>query len=360
MSAPCRPSFTPFVRRPKFSPPPRRRPIFVSPSEHSPDSVSFRVSNHTGVSLSSAPPQRPPSKDTVNDTLAPSPPVQRPMRLRDRREAGVAPFKPYDWSEPSPSLSSARELEGRLYRQLQHKRARSSRVVRQQAKSKPASTSTSRLSVQSVVAVANALGFSDRVLHCPLNAWLVVQWSETGLYDVSDRSAANLLRKFLRSAGSWLQRHHEIALRYVWTMERKRANGLHTNILMHLAKSPTTEIRDALVAHLMEQFSFGKRGVHCDIGRGGLNPSQRAGVLRYICKGIDESAGRRGRNAASILGVRASAQGPVTTQRSGTSENIGRAARRQAGWVEQHDLIEVRRILYPPKKKPEESTGGMS
>jgi hypothetical protein len=97
------------------------------------------------------------------------------------------------------------------------------------------------------------------------------------------------------------------------------------------------------------------RAQKCYHGRFGANTVQmRAGLLRYILKGIDASAFRytglagETESIAEALGIQFSGnQGLINIKRSGTSQNIGLKARRDADWVEVRDLPALRRILVP-------------
>jgi hypothetical protein len=78
----------------------------------------------------------------------------------------------------------------------------------------------------------------------------------------------------------------------------------------------------------------------------------RAGIMRYVLKGIDHSAfryvGTETENIAVALGIRhRGQQGNIAIKRAGTSQNIARGARRAAGWREVRTLEGLHCILNP-------------
>jgi len=81
----------------------------------------------------------------------------------------------------------------------------------------------------------------------------------------------------------------------------------------------------------------------------------RAGGLRYWLKGIDHRDFRylspdETVNIAAAIGIEhRGTQGVVPIKRAGTSQNLGRAARHAAGWVERRALADLRAILRPPE-----------
>ena len=63
---------------------------------------------------------------------------------------------------------------------------------------------------------------------------------------------------------------------------------------------------------------------------------------------MSSTVGGGAENVAAALGIRhRGQQGAVAIKRCGTSQSVGPAARRQAGWVEGRDLASLRRLLNP-------------
>jgi hypothetical protein len=88
---------------------------------------------------------------------------------------------------------------------------------------------------------------------------------------------------------------------------------------------------------------------------GAKTATMRAGALRYVCKGIDQAAYRyvgwsgETEYIAAALGILDKGpQGIIKIKRCGTSQNIGLAARREAGWREIRDLFSLERLFNPP------------
>ena len=102
--------------------------------------------------------------------------------------------------------------------------------------------------------------------------------------------------------------------------ERSRGVGRHTHILVHLGSRPEA-LSNQLSVYLSEKFLFGPEGVKITHGRFGANTAQmRAGLLRYILKGIDASAFRytglagETESIAEALGIQFSGnQGLITS-----------------------------------------------
>jgi hypothetical protein len=141
----------------------------------------------------------------------------------------------------------------------------------------------------------------------------------------------------------------------VWVRERVRGIGVHTHALVHLGPNPRA-LKAGLQAHLDRLFEFGPTGIHISMGEyGAKTVTMRAGALRYFCKGIDPAAFRyvgwsgETENIAAALGIRYQGpQGTIKIKRCGASQNIGPAARREAGWREIRDLFSLERLLNPP------------
>jgi len=141
---------------------------------------------------------------------------------------------------------------------------------------------------------------------------------------------------------------------FVWVRERARGMGPHTHALVHLGRKPTA-VWPRLRARLDHMFRFDPTGIDISMGaHGAKTATMRAGMLRYVCKGIDHAAFRyvgldgETENIAAALGIRhRGQQGIVEIKRCGTSQNIGPAARRQAGWTEIRDIASLNRSLNP-------------
>jgi hypothetical protein len=82
------------------------------------------------------------------------------------------------------------------------------------------------------------------------------------------------------------------------------------------------------------------------------------GNLRYICKSLDHNAfiyrGWETYNISDILGIRhVGTDGPIRIKRAGTTENLGRKARRAAAdWKDASSIEEVSDLLNPNPFRP--------
>jgi hypothetical protein len=142
----------------------------------------------------------------------------------------------------------------------------------------------------------------------------------------------------------------------VWTREISESLWRHTHIQLHLPKLHTGRVAGELVAFLGSAFGFPRLGLKAELGSYWMwNQSMRAGGLRYLLKGFDHRDFRylspdETVNVAAAIGIEhRGTQGEVPIKRAGVSQNIGRAARRAAGWTERRDLADLRAILRPPE-----------
>lgn len=196
-----------------------------------------------------------------------------------------------------------------------------------------------------VVELANAAAFAAS-LGVPFNAMLTVRW--TLLPGFVDDDLPRLQAMLTDRTTRWLRRHG-LVLHAVWTRERARGVGLHTGFALHL---PSRRLAKALCGYLERSMGFRKRYGHCGVWLtwGGRSHAAWAGSLRYLLKGLDHRSffyvGTETANLGVELGIdHRGQQGFVPVKRAGTTQNIGRAARKRAGWRDVRDLAGLRRIL---------------
>jgi hypothetical protein len=162
----------------------------------------------------------------------------------------------------------------------------------------------------------------------------------------------------VKTMSEWLRRRG-IEPAYVWTREVSGSQWHHTHFQLHIPKQHTKRIAGELVAFLKHSFGFEPDGVGIkeSLGTYGMwSRPMRAGNFVYVLKAIDHrdfrylSSGET-ENIGAALGINhRGTQGEVAIKRAGTSQNLGKAARRAAGWVERRSLEDLRAILQPPKK----------
>lgn len=196
-----------------------------------------------------------------------------------------------------------------------------------------------------VAELANAAAYAASI-GCPFNAQITVRWGL--LPGFVDDDLPSRQTKFLDRASRWLRRHG-VVLHAVWTRERARGVGLHTGIALHM---PSRRLAQALCAYLERSLGFrsrfGHRGVWLTCGA--RSQAAWAGSLRYLLKGLDHRAfiyvGTQTANLGVELGIdHRGQQGFVPFKRVGTTQNIGSAARKRAGWRDVRDVAGLRRIL---------------
>jgi hypothetical protein len=194
----------------------------------------------------------------------------------------------------------------------------------------------------------NSFAFAE-TKQTPLNAHLTVSWRHAHGFEESD--LARMQTRLLDRLARFLRRH-DIAWTCVWVRERTPGHGLHTHILLHLGSVPSK------LARAMGEFVHKSMGLApggaclrtAQFGPGTLR--MRLGLLKYILKGLDQSAykylGWSGQklSIAEALGIEdRGPQGTVDMKRCGVSENLGPAERRRAAWTERRDLAALRLVL---------------
>lgn len=210
---------------------------------------------------------------------------------------------------------------------------------------KPATDRRTALDRSQVAELANAAAFAAS-LGVPFNAMLTVRWGL--LPGFVDDDLPRLQTILLDRAARWLGRDG-VVLHAVWTRERARGVGLHTGIAMHL---PSRRLAQALCAYLERSMGFVTRYGHRAVWLtwGARSHAAWAGSLRYLLKGLDHRAfiyvGTQTANLGVELGIdHRGQQGFVPIKRAGTTQNIGRAARKRAGWRDVRDVAGLRRLI---------------
>ncbi len=206
------------------------------------------------------------------------------------------------------------------------------------------------LDLGQVRSVVNAAAFAERQGQ-PLNARLDITWRESPLFRTKtwqklQGEVFDHMTRFLRRRG--------IRTAFVWVRERAEGKGAHSHAALHLGPRPK-EVKADLVHYLTRKFRFSGKGIRIGMGAYGAHtPAMRAGILRYITKGIDHRAFRytdmdgSTENIGAALGIRHQGeQGIIEIKRCGTSQNIGPAARSKAGWTEIRGVDGLRRALNP-------------
>jgi hypothetical protein len=218
---------------------------------------------------------------------------------------------------------------------------------------RPITNRNTDLDLDHIRGVVNAAAFAE-YLGRPLNGHLIATWRHSTCFSGLDGDWTRLQTQLLDRLTRWLSARGVVTA-FVWVRERSRGMGRHTHVLAHLGPRPKTLSND-LETYLTNTLSFDDpAGIKISYGRfGAKTPSMRAGLLRYILKGIDPKAfrysglGAETENIADFLGFQyRGRQGTVKIKRCGVSQNIGPKVRREAGWREQRDLATLRRRLYP-------------
>ncbi len=206
------------------------------------------------------------------------------------------------------------------------------------------------LTVAQVADLANAHAFA-RKIGLPPNGFLTIAWTLAAGFDDNAWPAMQTvlfdrLTRFLRCRG--------IVTAYTWVRERVPGRGHHTHAMIHLGSRPPA-LRLELPAYLNSRFGFAAGGVDLDVGGFGMHTeAMQAGRLRYMVKAIDHAAfryhGTETENIGALLGIdHRGGQGVIAIKRAGTSQNIGRAARKRADWQEIRELEKLASVINPKK-----------
>ncbi len=202
--------------------------------------------------------------------------------------------------------------------------------------------------------MANAHAFADS-LHRPCNALLTIVWRHALQWSGSEQSWSDMQTRLLNQVTRWLQACN-VETAFVWARERACGKGAHTHVAIYLGPNPVS-ICQKLESWLIEKFQFEAEGVDISFSKyGARSKKMRAGILRYIAKGIDHQMfkyeGFDTFNVADALGIEhRGTQGVIGIKRAGTSQNVGIGARRSASYREIRDIHGLARLLQPVNER---------
>jgi hypothetical protein len=206
---------------------------------------------------------------------------------------------------------------------------------------RPVTDRTRALTFEQARELANAVAFASSIGRPP-NALLTITWRKSALFTEDEWS--QLQTAVLGQVTRYLKRRG-IVTAFAWTRERAPGFGPHTHVMIYLGPR-STRVRQELKDYLRKTFQLDAGGINISTGQYGAHrDSMRAGMLKYILKGIDHTqfryVGYEAEKIAAALGIR------CTVKRAGTSQNIAQAARKAAGWRERRDLASLARMLNP-------------
>jgi hypothetical protein len=146
----------------------------------------------------------------------------------------------------------------------------------------------------------------------PLNTSIDINWAMFA-GDADDRRR---LSKVQERLSKWFRRRgHELV--WVWVREVGANGARHVHILVHVPPLLVDKLTTAL-----ERLFEPEGGMLCDRAIEIKDAYWPTGKLRYMLKGLSPADGSR-------LSIRCKPQGKLVGKRSGTTENIGAAARRR-------------------------------
>jgi hypothetical protein len=189
---------------------------------------------------------------------------------------------------------------------------------------------------------------------------MVLEQSQ-GFDPANPRAYLALQGRILHRIQDWL-RSRDLPAHFLWVREvAPRYGHQHTHVLMPLPPELKEELAELIhrVGGLYD--TPNNRAVVVEANRlhgnkGIWTPASRAGVMRDLLKTMSSRARVNGKQVMPALEVRNKGQRPGTVlgKRSGTSVNIGVAARAAAGWRELEKLDELRAVLPTGKDAQKE------
>jgi hypothetical protein len=219
---------------------------------------------------------------------------------------------------------------------------------------------TRHLDFEQVANLVNAVAYAKDSGN-QLTVAMTLLWPHVAEFrEFGEARLSSLTTRLLDRLSRWLRRHANIELHAIWTRERGYNKGHHINIMANIP----VRLLPKLGLHLTKSFEISERGLHFEYGTFGLKAlPMQMGNLRYICKSLDHNAfvyrGWETYNIADILEIRhVGTDGPIRIKRAGTTQNLGRKARRAApDWNDARSIEEVADSLNPnpfrPKKAPQ-------
>jgi hypothetical protein len=177
-----------------------------------------------------------------------------------------------------------------------------------------------------------------------LTVHITLCWRFCGMLDQREGfSAFQSFRELLRK---WMNYHgHELFC--VWANENSHTNGFHSHLLLHCPDHMIQQLRVVAPAWVPVEHP---QAVNIATPWKNANPANaQNGILRYVLKTIDPEAtlvnSQTGEIVltATLLGIDNRktadnpASNPINVKRTGSSQNIGRAARKRASFMSSLD-----------------------
>lgn len=180
------------------------------------------------------------------------------------------------------------------------------------------------ISLNSADNAIQAVGYADQIGR-PLNRFVTIDWQ---LAQCLGRFQ-DVQGKFFERFSKWA-RYRNFGVAYVWALENSRDIGIHSHILIHVPSHHLIDFKrivpkwiDGDVDQSGATKTFKIQTVKYHSGADRLNPVKKA--TKYLLKGISDQA----RQILTPIEDRGP-QGVIVGRRCGTSESIGRTARKAA------------------------------
>ena len=181
---------------------------------------------------------------------------------------------------------------------------------------------TKYITVSQATNIIDAINFA-RVIGLPLLAHLTIHWAYT---NASDDPDGKLFARFREGLNKWLRRQH-IAFAGAWCIERMsrgQAEVVHCHLLFHLPTEYCTARKLKVEEAIYRLIKRHGRGYWADeVIKLAIWPNPDG---KYLIKG----GGPKVWKLFRLRKEHRRLQGLIRGKRCGTTQNIGRAARRQA------------------------------
>ncbi len=176
--------------------------------------------------------------------------------------------------------------------------------------------------------LAHAVGFA-RQMGSPLNRFLTVLWERASVVGRIQEAQA----RFLERMRKWLK-YRGIDTAWVWVIENGREMGLHSHILVHVPAAHFNAWKNMLPAWV--DGDVDAKTIHVTTiqysKRQDAALNRVKGTLKYLLKGTTSQS-------AALLGIRKESQGIISGKRTGTSQNLGPAARLDFARIKQDCIV---------------------
>jgi hypothetical protein len=187
--------------------------------------------------------------------------------------------------------------------------------------------------------------YADKI-GCALGTHITMHLGMSSLFPRDDpRGQMALQGNLIEKTTKMLNREGMDQVAFIWVLEDAPKKGRHLHWQINTPYRLHSRLKEFLAnAGCFSRNRWGMRGEAIRIsGHRNMGAKKRAGTLVYALKGLQPTTELPGTDDGIFdpLGITTERSRPIFGKRCGTSQNIGRAARRKAGWRESMDWSEI-------------------